>query len=81
LIFRGFRKELQKDVEKLKKKIRLTLAKPDPENLEIARKMFSEWMNLLDELLIVPGHQVQVVFMYTKQQQNCVARHQGTDDT
>ena len=60
----SFRKELQKDVDKLKKKIKATIAKADDQSLEEARKMYNEWMNLLDELLIVPGHQViYVVFV------------------
>ena len=52
------RKELQKDVDKLKKKIKATITRADENSLEEARKMYNEWMNLLDELLIVPGHQV-----------------------
>jgi uncharacterized membrane protein (DUF106 family) len=58
-----FRKELQKDVDKLKKKIKVAIAKADDQSLEEARKMYNEWMNLLDELLVVPGHQVIISFV------------------
>jgi len=55
------RKELQKDVDKLKKKIKLTISKPDEKCFEEVRQMYNEWMNLLDELLFVPGHQVLAI--------------------
>lgn len=62
------RKELQKDVDKLKKRIRQTIldekvpvtVQEDEESnhLEATRKMFHDWMNLLDELLMPASHQV-----------------------
>ena len=53
-----YRKELQKDVDKLKKKIKVAIAKADDQSLEEARKMYNEWMNLLDELLVEPRHRI-----------------------
>lgn len=65
------RKELQKDVDKLKKRIRQTildekvpvtmleLDEEVPNHFEATRKMFHDWMNLLDELLMPASHQVK----------------------
>ena len=47
------RKALQKDVERLKKKIR---SKVMESRLEECRELYLEWMRLLDEL-ILPPHQ------------------------
>ena len=61
------RKQLQKDVDKLKKRIRqvildekvpVTMKEEVPNHYEAARKMFNDWMTLLDELLIPASHQV-----------------------
>ena len=59
------RKELQKDVDKLKKRIRATILDEKipvtlevPNHYEATRKMFHDWMNLLDELLVPASHQV-----------------------
>ena len=65
------RKELQKDVDKLKKRIRQTILDEKvpvtmqheadvPNHYEAARKMFNDWMNLLDELLMPASHQVMI---------------------
>ena len=43
----------------MKKKIKTAILKADEESLEEVRKMYNEWMSLLDELLVVPGHQVR----------------------
>lgn len=58
------RKELQKDVDKLKKRIRATILDEKipvtlevPNHYEATRKMFHDWMNLLDELLVPASHQ------------------------
>ena len=58
-------KELQKDVDKLKKRIRATILDEKipvtlevPNHYEATRKMFHDWMNLLDELLVPASHQV-----------------------
>ena len=62
------RKELQKDVDKLKKRIRqvildekvpITMQDEVPNHLEAARKMFNNWMSLLEELLVPASHQVK----------------------
>ena len=50
-------------MDKLKKKIKMTVAKPDENCFEEVRQMYNEWMNLLDELLFVPGHQVPPTFL------------------
>ena len=47
------RKELQKDVEKLKAKVKVRVNEGD---LEGARELLNQWIKLLDELL-VPPHQ------------------------
>ena len=59
------RKELQKDVDKLKKRIRQTILDEKvpvtmevPNHYEATRLMFHDWMNLLDELLVPGSHQV-----------------------
>ena len=61
------RKALQKDVDKLKKRIRqtildekvpVTMLDEVPNHFEAARKMFHDWMNLLEELLMPASHQV-----------------------
>jgi len=60
------RKALQKDVDKLKKRIRqtildekvpVTMLDEVPNHFEAARKMFHDWMNLLEELLMPASHQ------------------------
>ena len=68
------RKELQKDVDKLKKRIRQTILDEKvpvsmnlgcecvPNHFEAARYMFNDWMNLLNELLIPASHQVKMQF-------------------
>ena len=45
-------------MDKLKKKIKTAILRSDEDSLEEVRKMYNEWMSLLDELLVVPGHQV-----------------------
>ena len=45
-------------MDKLKKKIKPAILRSDEDSLEEVRKMYNEWMSLLDELLVVPGHQV-----------------------
>ena len=45
-------------MDKLKKKIKAAILRSDEDSLEEVRKMYNEWMSLLDELLVVPGHQV-----------------------
>ena len=68
------RKALQKDVDKLKKRIRQTMLDekvPVSMNIgneeivanhfEAARMMFNDWMNLLDELLLPATHQVRLL--------------------
>jgi hypothetical protein len=63
------RKELQKDVDRLKRRIQAVVMKDppsssevtgekvvDPSRFEAARKMYCDWSNLLSELLYVPGH-------------------------
>ena len=66
------RKQLQKDVDKLKKRIRhvvldekvpVTMKDEVPNHYEAARKMFNDWMTLLDELLISASHQVSICSM------------------
>ncbi len=73
------RKELQKDVDKMRKRIRkIILDETVPASMttavdgagpanhfEAARRLFHDWMNLLDELLIPPGHQVIFLDIYT----------------
>jgi len=60
------RKQLQKDVDKLKKRIRtvildervpVTMKDEVPNHFEAARMMFNDWMTLLDELLNPASHQ------------------------
>ena len=64
------RKELQKDVDRLKRRIQAVVMQDPPssseassdnptaqtEGLEAAKKMYFDWSNLLAELLFVPGH-------------------------
>ena len=62
------RKELQKDVDKLKRRIQAVVMQEQPSSssensseyaqtgLEAAKKMYFDWANLLAELLYVPGH-------------------------
>ena len=65
------RKELQKDVDRLKKRINATIMQDHPtlneggsssdvasppSQLELVKKMYFDWSNLLEELLIAPGH-------------------------
>ena len=45
------RKELQKDVDRIKKKVSKSV---DEEEFEISRHLFQDWMNLLDELIAQP---------------------------
>lgn len=76
------RKELQKDVDKLKKRIRQTILEEKkpltmddvPNHYEAARKMFNDWMNLLDELLVPASHQVRVYYFLFKIRQKAVKR-------
>ena len=63
------RKELQKDVDRLKRRIQAVVNKDhpsslegtgdqavDPSRFEAVKKMYCDWSNLLSELLYVPGH-------------------------
>ena len=65
------RKELQKDVDRLKKRIQAAILKNQPvlfesvkdtsgsdntNGLEAVKNMYYDWSNLLSELLYVPGH-------------------------
>ena len=62
------RKELQKDVDRLKKRIQAAILKNQPvlfetvndssssNGLDAVRNMYYDWSNLLSELLYVPGH-------------------------
>ena len=49
------RKELQRDVDKLKKKIRTAVVDED-DGLEAAVTMYTDWSKLLDELLMPSCH-------------------------
>ena len=66
------RKQLQKDVDKLKKRIRqvvldekvpVTMKDEVPNHYEAVRIMFNDWMTLLDELLISASHQVSIIYL------------------
>ena len=45
-----------------------------PNHYEAARKMFNDWMNLLDELLVPASHQVRVSYFLFKIKQKAVKR-------
>ena len=60
------RKELQKDVDRMKRRIQAAVNKAaqaatsgsmeGQPGLEVAAQMYQDWSNLLSELLYVPGH-------------------------
>ena len=60
------RKELQKDVDRMKRRIQAAVNKAAQSatsgtmegqpGLEVAAQMYQDWSNLLSELLYVPGH-------------------------
>ena len=60
------RKELQKDVDRMKRRIQAAVNKAaqaatsgsmeGQQGLEVAAQMYQDWSNLLSELLYVPGH-------------------------
>ena len=84
------RKELQKDVDRIKRRIQAVvnkaaqaaIAPPDPiasesqPGLEVAAKMFYDWSNLLSELLYVPGHRDFVNIR--RGIKNCLWLHPGS---
>ena len=84
------RKELQKDVDRIKRRIQAVVNKAaqaatspsdlasleEQPTLEVALKMYCDWSNLLSELLYVPGHRDFV--NVRRGIKNCLWLHPGS---
>ena len=84
------RKELQKDVDRIKRRIQAVVNKAaqaatspsdlasleEQPTLEVAVKMYCDWSNLLSELLYVPGHRDFV--NVRRGIKNCLWLHPGS---
>ena len=84
------RKELQKDVDRIKRRIQAVVNKAaqaatspsdlasmeEQATLEVALKMYCDWSNLLSELLYVPGHRDFV--NVRRGIKNCLWLHPGS---
>ena len=84
------RKELQKDVDRIKRRIQAVVNKAaqaatspkdlasleEQPTLEVAVKMYYDWSNLLSELLYVPGHRDFV--NVRRGIKNCLWLHPGS---
>ena len=84
------RKELQKDVDRIKRRIQAVVNKAaqsavspsdvvtveEQPTLEVAVKMYYDWANLLSELLYVPGHRDFV--NVRRGIKNCLWLHPGS---
>ena len=84
------RKELQKDVDRMKRRIQAVVNKAaqaatspsdlasleEQPTLEVAVKMYYDWSNLLSELLYVPGHRDFV--NVRRGIKNCLWLHPGS---